>query len=140
MGFFWGVPVSDRPSFGDVRTKHRPETREIFTGCSDTLSQSIGRGRISREGSLVVRESRYWIEKNFAEKNAVWPEMLASSNSSFAQRIFIVLAAEEPTLWGRGYNFKTGWQVTIVGHVQACSTRFLAQTTLYIYILKKVAK
>ena len=55
--------------------------------------------------------------------------MLASSNSSFAQRIFIVLAAEEPTLWGRGYNFKTGWQVTIVGHVQACSTRFLAQET-----------
>ena len=32
--------------------------RKIFTVCSGSLSQSIGRGRISREGALDVRESR----------------------------------------------------------------------------------
>ena len=32
--------------------------REIFTVCSGPASQSIGRGRISREGALDVRESR----------------------------------------------------------------------------------
>tara|TARA_B100000524_G_scaffold201757_1_gene105117 strand:+ start:98 stop:490 length:393 start_codon:yes stop_codon:yes gene_type:complete len=31
---------------------------KIFTVCSGSLSQSIGRGRISREGALDVRESR----------------------------------------------------------------------------------
>jgi len=31
---------------------------KIFTICSGTLSQSIGRGRLSREGVLDVRESR----------------------------------------------------------------------------------
>ena len=31
---------------------------KIFTACSDSLSQSIGRGRINREGALDVRESR----------------------------------------------------------------------------------
>ena len=31
---------------------------KIFTICSGTLSQSIGRGRISREGALDVRKSR----------------------------------------------------------------------------------
>ena len=35
-----------------------PKNREIFTVCSGSLSQSIGRGRISREGALDVRESR----------------------------------------------------------------------------------
>ena len=55
--------------FGDVRTKNWPETRKIFTGCSDTLSKSIGRGRISREGPLVVRESRKRRDKILAEKN-----------------------------------------------------------------------
>ena len=31
---------------------------KIFTICSGTLSQSIGRGRISREGARDARESR----------------------------------------------------------------------------------
>ena len=35
---------------------------------SDTLSQSIGRGRISRERPLVVRESREWRDIFFAGK------------------------------------------------------------------------
>ena len=33
---------------------------------------------------------------------------------------------------GGGYNFKTGWAVTIRGHIQACPTRFLAQKTFVI--------
>ena len=43
--------------FGDVRTKKWLETRKFFTGCSDTLSQSIGRGRISRVRSIVLNET-----------------------------------------------------------------------------------
>ena len=36
--------------------------------CSCSLSQSIGRGRMSREGAIDVRESRERRDKNFAEK------------------------------------------------------------------------
>ena len=39
-----------------------------------------------------------------------------------------LLAAEGPTL-GRGYNFKSGWLVSILGHIHACPTRFLVQKT-----------
>ena len=60
--------------------------REIFFGCSDPRSQSIGRGRISREGSLVLRESRdsYYndyvydtkkMPKNKTRNLEFWPEM-----------------------------------------------------------------
>ena len=45
------------------------ETGKICTGCPDTLSQSIGRGRISRKGSLVVRKGRDRRDKIFAEEN-----------------------------------------------------------------------
>ena len=31
---------------------------EIFTVCPGSMSQSIGRGRLSREGALDARESR----------------------------------------------------------------------------------
>ena len=44
--------------FGDVRKQNWPETGKVFTVCSDLRSQSIKRGRISREGVLDVRESR----------------------------------------------------------------------------------
>ena len=43
-------------------------TGNVFTVCSSPLSQSIGRGRISRVGPLVVRESRERREKDFAGK------------------------------------------------------------------------
>ena len=43
--------------FGDARTRKWAKTGKALTGCSGTLSQLIGRGRISRVGSLVVRES-----------------------------------------------------------------------------------
>ena len=34
------------------------KNQEIFTGCSDLLSQSIGRGRISREGAEPLMFAR----------------------------------------------------------------------------------
>ena len=54
-------------------------TGNVFTVCSNPLSQSIGRGRISRVGPLVVRESRERREKDFAGKTEkitrFWPEI-----------------------------------------------------------------
>ena len=51
-----------KKSFGDVdvhvRKENWPKTEKIFTVCSGPLSQSIGRGRISREGALYFRERR----------------------------------------------------------------------------------
>ena len=45
-----------------------PKTRgKIFTVCSGPPSQSIGRGRIRREGALDVHESRERCDKIFAE-------------------------------------------------------------------------
>ena len=41
---------------------------KFFTVCCGPASQSIGRGRISREGALDVRESRERRDKIFAEK------------------------------------------------------------------------
>ena len=46
----------------------KQKTREIFTGYSDPLSQSIGRGQISWEGALDVRESRERRDTVFAKK------------------------------------------------------------------------
>ena len=45
-----------------------PKIEEIFIICSDSLSQSIGRGRISREEALDHRESRERRDKIFAAK------------------------------------------------------------------------
>ena len=45
-----------------------PKTGKFCTVCFDPPSQSIGRGRLSREGALDVRESRERIDKIFAEK------------------------------------------------------------------------
>ena len=51
-----------KKSFDDVdvhvRKENWPKTEKIFTVCSGPLSQSIGRGRISREGALYFRERR----------------------------------------------------------------------------------
>jgi hypothetical protein len=64
-----------------LKQKKWAKTGKIFTGCSETLiSQSIGRGRICRVGSLVVRESRDWRDKQFKltskNKTPFWPEIL----------------------------------------------------------------
>ena len=50
-------------------TMFESKNREsIFTVYCGPASQSIGRGRISREGALDVRESRERRDKIFAEK------------------------------------------------------------------------
>ena len=80
---------------------------KIFTVCFGSPSQSIGRGRINREGVLDVCESRERRDKIFAEKteNA---KILDQKHSSFWWGIFIILAAKKLTFLGGGYDFKTG--------------------------------
>ena len=52
-----------------VRKKdYWPKAGEFVTFCSNSLSQSIERGRISREGALDHRESRERRDKIFAAK------------------------------------------------------------------------
>jgi len=68
MGFFWGVDHNYMPDllkklffffFDDVRKNNWPKTAKIsFTVCFSPASQSIGRGQLSREEALDVRESR----------------------------------------------------------------------------------
>ena len=66
-----------------VRKEIWPKTEKFFTVCSGPLSQSIGRGRISREGALDVRESRERRAtkscQNFRRKNTgktqFWPDV-----------------------------------------------------------------
>ena len=68
MGFFWGVDQDSivgllkKLFFDKVRTP-KPG---IFTLCFGPRSQSIGRGRLSREGALDHRESRERRNKIFA--------------------------------------------------------------------------
>jgi hypothetical protein len=48
----------EKTFFDDVRKKNWPKTGKVFIVCFGPASQSIGRGRLSREGALDVRESR----------------------------------------------------------------------------------
>ena len=48
----------EKTFFDDVRKMNWPKTGKIFTVRFGPASQSIGRGRLSREGALDVRESR----------------------------------------------------------------------------------
>ena len=71
MGFFWGVDQDSIVKllktlfFDKVRI---PKNGKIFTLCFGPRSQSIGRGRISREGALDHRESRERRDKIFGEE------------------------------------------------------------------------
>ena len=71
MGFLWDV---DQDQIEDPIKKlfircSNPQTEEVFTVCWNPLSQSIGGGRISREGALDVRESRERRDKIWPKKN-----------------------------------------------------------------------
>ena len=77
MGFFLGVDQhliahsgrdAKKTVVGDMLGPEYGLPQEIFICGSCLLSQSIGRGRISREGLLVVRESRERRDKIFAKK------------------------------------------------------------------------
>ena len=88
--------------FGDVRKQNWPETGKVFTVCSDLRSQSIKRGRISREGVLDHRESREWHDKIFAAKTVKRQnfQKKMDQENSFQWGIFIFLAAGKLTFLG----------------------------------------
>ena len=73
MGFFWGVDQDEtldllkKLFFDKVRTQ-KPGKSSLSDLCFGPKSQSIGRGRISREGALDHRESRERRDKIFAAK------------------------------------------------------------------------
>ena len=77
-----------------------PKIEEIFIICSDSLSQSIGRGRISREEALDVRESRERRDKNFAEN--IENAKILDQKQQFSAGNFHFSAAEQLTFEG-GY-------------------------------------
>ena len=86
--------------------------RETFVWPSRPASQSIGRGRISREGALDHRESRERRDKIFTAKteNAkIFKKRKLDQENSFQWGTFIFLAVGKLTFLGGGwYNFKTG--------------------------------
>ena len=63
--------------FDDVRKNNWPETGIVFIVFFDPLSQSIGRGRISREGALDARESRERRDKIAPKSSPVKQEINA---------------------------------------------------------------
>ena len=73
-------------------------------------SQSIGRGRISREGALDHRESRERRDKIFAAQTVKRQnfQKKIGSGKQFSVGNFHFLAAGKLTFLGGGYNFKTG--------------------------------
>ena len=74
----------------------------LFNVCFGSLSQSIGRGRLSREGALDHRESRERRDKIFAaktERAKIFKKKMDQENS-FQWGIFIFLAAEKLTFLG----------------------------------------
>ena len=81
-----------------------PKTGEIFTLYFGPRSQSIGRGRISREGALDHRESRERRDKIFAAKteNAKIFKKKLDQENSFQWGIFIFLAARKLAFLGEG--------------------------------------
>ena len=84
----------------------RNQEAENLHRLTDPLSQSIERGRISREGALDVRESRKRRDKILAEKKTPFcPRKIQKFKSKTAifMRKFPFLAAETPTFGGRVY-------------------------------------
>ena len=95
MGFFWGVDQDSIVKllktlfFDKVRI---PKNGKIFTLCFGPRSQSIGRGRISREAALDHRESRERRDKIFAAQTVKRQNFQKKNwirNSSFQWGIFI---------------------------------------------------
>ena len=98
----------------------------FFTGCSDTRSQSIGRGRtIFGQDRLLFARFSNGVAK-LSPKNVRFFRLFAliffsrnlTETAVFPRHIFLFFWTRKSQLWG-GYNFKTGWPVSILGHVQA---------------------
>jgi hypothetical protein len=77
-----------------------PQNGKVFTVCFGPASQSIGRGRISREGALDVRESRERRDKKFAEN--IENAKILDQKQQFSAGNFHFSAAEQLTFEG-GY-------------------------------------
>ena len=92
-----------------VLTKFEPKTRENLHSLFGPRSQSIGRGRISREGALDHRESRERRDKIFAAKTVKrqnFQKKNGSGKQFSVQEIFIFLATGKPTFLGWGITSK----------------------------------
>ena len=115
MGFFWGV---DRDSMPGAKKKlffddyDPPKTEKIFTVCFGPPSQSIGRGRLSREGALDHRESRERRDKIFAAKTENAKKFIKKigSGKHFSVGNFHFLAAGKLTFLGGGITSKLASQ------------------------------
>jgi hypothetical protein len=86
-----------------------PKNRaKIFTVCSGSLSP-IGRGRISREGALDLRESRERRDKIFAERteNA---KILDQNKKQFSVGHFYFFGRRKTTFWGADITSKLASQ------------------------------
>ena len=70
---------------------------KVFTVCCGQASQSIGRGRISREGALDLRESRERRDNNFAKITE--DAKILDRKQQFSVGSFLFLAAET-NFWG----------------------------------------
>ena len=92
------------------QSSNRPKTGKIFTLCFGPRSQSIGRGRISREGALDHRESRERREKIFAAKTENATKIFQKkigSGKQFSVGNFHFFGRGKTNFLG-GHNFKTG--------------------------------
>ena len=81
------------PFFDDVQKRNWPKTGKSFTFFFGPPSQSIGRGRLSREGALDVRESRERRDNIFAEKTKKTP--------NFGSETAVYLNGEFSFFWPR---------------------------------------
>ena len=86
-----------------------PKTGKIFTLCFGPKSQSIGRGRISREGALDHRESRERRDKIFAAqtvKRQLFENKIGSGKQS-SEGYFHFFVRGKTSLFGGRYKFQT---------------------------------
>jgi len=83
--------IKQKQSFGVVPKPKWGGDWKVCIGGSDPLSQSIGRGRMSREGALDHSESRERRDKIFAAKteNAKNFKKKSDQQNSFQWGIFI---------------------------------------------------
>ena len=105
MGFFLGVdhnyrcgPVENKLFLRRCSKHELAKPGKVFTVCFGPAWQSIGRGRISREGAIDLRESRERRDKIFAEKTE--NAKILDQTRQFSVGNFHFLAAEKLTFGG----------------------------------------
>ena len=89
-----------------------PKPGKIFTLCFGPKSQSIGRGRISREGALDHRESRERRDKIFAAKTVKRQNFQKKNGSGkhFSVGNFHFFGRGKTNFWGGGITSKLASQ------------------------------